>query len=194
MPPETPNNQIRPRTKPYDRIPDPNNPITIKHYDPKKGGYSESPSIPTAQPIQIEHSGDNQGFSGQPPSITTIPADLVGPSSNAEAGPADFEEDVSYYDFRDGFDNPVAVQRLAKIADTMTGLTVATQIAEHGRYETISDLSKDLNTGQGIKAEDVETTKRALKKLVSILKRGMKEKDMKTKVRPASSLRHSIIK
>lgn len=186
MPLHIPNYQIRPRIKPYDRMPDPNDPITIMHYDPEKNDFSESLRIPMKVPIQMEHSGDDQEFAEQPPSI---PADLEGPPFNAEAGPTDFEEDT-YYDFRDGFDNPVAVQRIAKMVDMMTGLEVATRIVESWRHETLSDLRNDLDNGQplGIKAEDLQETSCVLKELVStIMKR-----DMKVKVGVTSSL-HQLI-
>jgi len=190
MPPNIPNYRIRPRIKlkPYDRMPDLNDPITIMLYDPEKNDFFESPWIPAEEPIQMEHSGDDQGSADQPPSI---PADLEGPSFNTGGRPLDCEEDESYYDFRDGFDNPVALQRIAKMVDMMTGLEVATKIAESGRYKTLSGLRSDLNNGQalGIKAEDVEKTNRVLKKLVSTLKR-----DTKVKVRATSSLHQSIFK
>jgi hypothetical protein len=123
----------------------------------------------------------------RPPKTHPIRPRKTGPPFNTEAGPTDSEEDESYCDFRDGFNNPVAVQRLAKMVDTMTDLNVARKIAENGRYEAISDLINDLNTGEalGIKAEDVEKTRRVLKKLVSTISK----QDMKAlKVRATSFL------
>ena len=126
------------------------------------------------------------------PDPPSIPRDShsEGPPFITEAGPTDSEEDT-YYDFGDGFDNFVAVQRVATMLDTITGLEVATKIAESWRYETLNEFKKGLNDGQalGIKAEDVEKTSRALKRLMPILTKV----NMKTKV-SISSLHLSICK
>jgi hypothetical protein len=86
---------------------------------------------------------------------------------NTEAGPPDYEEDESYYDFGGGLDNPAAVQHVATMLDEMTGLNVATKLAENKKYHTISDLNSDLNNGQaaGCKVEDMEKTSCALRTL-----------------------------
>jgi hypothetical protein len=86
---------------------------------------------------------------------------------NTEAGPVDYEEDESYHNFRDGLDNPAAVQHVATMLDEMTGLNVATKLAEIRKYDTISDLNDGLNTGHAAecKVEDVEKTSCALRAL-----------------------------
>jgi len=86
---------------------------------------------------------------------------------NTEAGPPDYEEDESYYDFGGGLDNPAAVQHVATMLDEMTGLNVATKLAEDRKYHTISDLNSGLNNGHaaGCKVEDVEKTSCALRAL-----------------------------
>ena len=86
---------------------------------------------------------------------------------NTEAGPPDYEEDESYYDLGGGLDNPAAVQHVATMLDEMTGLNVATKLAENRKYHTIGDLSSGLNNGhaEGCKVEDVEKTSCALRAL-----------------------------
>ena len=130
-----------------------------------------------------DNSGNHQpeGYAEQPPSTL---AESVEISFNAEPGSAHSEEDNSYYDFRDGLDNPLAVQRVAGMVDEMTDLDVATKLAKHGKYETVNDLIHALNNGQtlGIKASDAKKTNGALKKLV----RTLEHSNIKVKVRATS--------
>ena len=146
----------------------------VSHHDDSgnhKGHLERPPSI-LAESVGTPSSahGTPSNAEGTPSNSEGTPSNADGMPYNAEAGSADSVED-DYYNFPDGLDNAVAVQRVAAMVDEMTGLDIATKIAKHAKYETINDLINGLNSGRslGIKVEDAKKTNGTLKKLVRTL-------------------------